>query len=131
MGYPMRYNHPSEIMDEIARLTPTFAGVSFEKLDELGSVQWPCNDKAPDGTPMMHIGSFVRGKGNFVITEYVADRRKDRAALPAAAHHRPHPRHTMSARRRGAPPMCCGTKRTGWKSIRTTPSSAASAMAIG
>ena len=72
MGYPMRYNHPSEIMDEIARLTPTFAGVSFEKLDRLGSVQWPCNDAAPEGTPVMHMGGFVRGKGKFVITEFVA-----------------------------------------------------------
>jgi formate dehydrogenase major subunit len=71
LGYPMHYNHPSEIMDEIARLTPTFAGVSFDKLDELGSIQWPCNDKAPEGTPVMHIGTFVRGKGNFVITEYI------------------------------------------------------------
>jgi formate dehydrogenase major subunit len=71
MGYPMHYNHPSEIMDEIARLTPTFAGVSFARLDELGSIQWPCNEKAPEGTPTMHIGQFVRGKGKFVITEYV------------------------------------------------------------
>jgi len=71
MGYPMHYNHPSEIMDEIARLTPTFAGVSFEKLERLGSIQWPCNDKAPEGTPIMHVGQFVRGKGKFVITEYV------------------------------------------------------------
>jgi formate dehydrogenase major subunit len=71
LGYPMHYNHPSEIMDEIARLTPTFAGVSYAKLDELGSVQWPCNDKAPEGTPIMHIGGFARGKGKFVLTEYV------------------------------------------------------------
>ncbi|HWY13717.1 MAG TPA: formate dehydrogenase subunit alpha [Rhizomicrobium sp.] len=71
MGYPMHYNHPSQIMDEIARLTPTFSGVSFERLDELGSIQWPCNEKAPEGTPVMHIGGFVRGLGNFVITEYV------------------------------------------------------------
>jgi formate dehydrogenase major subunit len=71
MGVPMHYGHPSEIMDEIARLTPTFAGVSFNKLDEAGSVQWPCNAAAPEGTPIMHIGSFVRGKGNFLITEYV------------------------------------------------------------
>ena len=62
---------PSEIMDEIARLTPTFAGVSYAKLDELGSVQWPCNEKAPEGTPVMHIGGFARGKGKFVLTEYV------------------------------------------------------------
>ncbi len=72
MGYPMRYDHPSEIMDEIARLTPTFSGVSFKLLEEVGSVQWPCNEKAPLGTPVMHIGSFVRGKGRFLITEYVA-----------------------------------------------------------
>jgi formate dehydrogenase major subunit len=71
MGYKMDYTSPAEIMAEIARTTPTFAGVSYEKLDE-GAVQWPCNDAAPDGTPIMHIDHFVRGKGNFVITEYVA-----------------------------------------------------------
>ncbi|MBV8842168.1 MAG: formate dehydrogenase subunit alpha [Bryobacterales bacterium] len=71
MGYPMNYSHPSEIMDEIARLTPTFAGVTFDKIDRLGSVTWPCNDKAPEGTPIMHIGQFVRGKGRFLITEFV------------------------------------------------------------
>ncbi|MBB5046061.1 formate dehydrogenase major subunit [Rhodopseudomonas rhenobacensis] len=72
MGYPMSYEHPSQIMDEIAALTPTFAGVSYARLDELGSIQWPCNDNAPEGTPVMHIDHFVRGKGKFVITEYVA-----------------------------------------------------------
>ena len=72
MGYEMKYDHPSEIMDEIAALTPTFAGVSYAKLDELGSVQWPCNEKAPEGTPVMHMDGFVRGKGKFVITEYIA-----------------------------------------------------------
>jgi formate dehydrogenase major subunit len=72
MGYELHYDHPSEIMDEIAALTPTFAGVSFDKIDELGSVQWPCNEKAPEGTPVMHMGGFVRGKGKFVVTEYVA-----------------------------------------------------------
>ncbi|MGH6982790.1 MAG: formate dehydrogenase subunit alpha [Stellaceae bacterium] len=71
MGFDMSYAHPSEIMDEIARLTPTFSGVSFKRLDELGSIQWPCNDKAPEGTPIMHIGTFVRGRGNFFVTEYV------------------------------------------------------------
>ena len=71
MGMEWDYTHPSEIMDEIARLTPTFAGVSCEKLERVGSVQWPCNEKAPEGAPIMHIGSFVRGKGNFLVTEYV------------------------------------------------------------
>ena len=70
MGLEWNYTHPSQIMDEIARTTPTFAGVSFAKLEQ-GSVQWPCNDKAPEGTPVMHIGGFVRGMGNFCITEYV------------------------------------------------------------
>jgi formate dehydrogenase major subunit len=71
LGYPMPYKHPSEIMDEIARLTPTFTGVSYAKLDELGSIQWPCNEQHPVGTPVMHIDEFVRGKGRFMITEYV------------------------------------------------------------
>ena len=71
LGYPMQYKHPSEIMDEIAALTPTFHGVSFKKIDQLGSVQWPCNEHAPDGTPIMHIDEFVRGKGRFIITQYV------------------------------------------------------------
>lgn len=71
LGYPMEYSHPSEIMDEIARLTPTFSGVSYEKLDRLGSIQWPCNDEAPDGTPTMHVNEFVRGQGYFAITGFV------------------------------------------------------------
>jgi formate dehydrogenase major subunit len=71
LGYPMHYDHPSQIMDEIARLTPTFTGVSFDKLDRLGSLQWPCNDETPEGTPTMHVDSFVRGKGRFLITQYV------------------------------------------------------------
>src|SRR5262249_13165516 len=71
IGYPMRYSHPSEIMDEIARTTPTFKNVSFQRLDELGSVPWPCNEAAPEGTPIMHIDHFVRGKGRFMITEFV------------------------------------------------------------
>ena len=71
LGYKMAYSHASDIMDEIARLTPTFKGVSYKKLDELGSIQWPCNDEHPLGTPTMHIDEFVRGKGKFIITEYV------------------------------------------------------------
>ncbi|WP_298426449.1 formate dehydrogenase subunit alpha [Rhodoblastus sp.] len=71
LGYEMNYTHPSEIMDEIAALTPTFAGVSYKKLDELGSVQWPCNDAAPEGTPLMHVTRFVNGSGKFMLTEYV------------------------------------------------------------
>jgi formate dehydrogenase major subunit len=82
MGLPMNYRHASEIMDEIARLTPTFAGVSFEKLERLGSIQWPCNEQHPQGTPTMHVDGFVRGKGRFLVTEYVPTREKVNARYP-------------------------------------------------
>jgi len=79
LGYPMHYDHPSQIMDEIARLTPTFSGVNYDKLERMGSLQWPCNDDAPEGTPIMHIDQFVIGKGRFMITQYVpSDERSTR-----------------------------------------------------
>jgi len=71
MGYPMSYERSSQIMDEIAATTPTFAGVSFARLDELGSIQWPCNSDAPEGTTIMHVDHFVRGLGRFVPTPFV------------------------------------------------------------
>jgi formate dehydrogenase major subunit len=71
MGLDWSYAHPSEIMDEIARLTPSFAGVSFDRLDKAGSLQWPVNEQAPDGSPIMHVDGFVRGRGRFVVTDYV------------------------------------------------------------
>ncbi len=82
LGYPMNYTHASEIMDEIASLVPTFTGVSFAKLDELGSVQWPCNDEAPAGTPTMHVEQFVRGKGRFMLTEYVPSQERTTSRFP-------------------------------------------------
>jgi formate dehydrogenase major subunit len=82
LGYPMSYTHPSQIMDEIAALTPTFTGVSYEKIDQLGSIQWPCNDKAPTGTPTMHVGSFVRGKGRFYVTAYVPTNERTSSKYP-------------------------------------------------
>ena len=90
LGCKMDYSHPSEIMDEIARLTPTFNGVSYAKLEQLGSIQWPCNDNTPKGTPIMHIDEFVRGKGFFAMTEYVPTDRARQPQVPAVAHHRPH-----------------------------------------
>ncbi len=82
LGYPMNYQHPSAIMAEIAALTPTFSGVSYELIDRLGSVQWPCNAAAPNGTPTMHIDHFVRGKGRFIITQYVASDEKVTRKFP-------------------------------------------------
>ena len=82
LGYPMNYAHPSQIMDEIAALTPTFTGVTYEKLDRLGSIQWPCNNAAPAGTPTMHIDHFVRGKGKFFVTEYVPTKERTSSRFP-------------------------------------------------
>jgi formate dehydrogenase major subunit len=82
LGYPMHYDHPSEIMDEIARLTPTFTDLTYEKLDQLGSIQWPCNANAPEGTPTMHVGTFVRGKGKFWVTEYVPTSEQTSSEFP-------------------------------------------------
>jgi formate dehydrogenase major subunit len=82
MGYAMNYAHPAEIMDEIASTTPSFAHVSYALLEEKGSVQWPCNDAAPEGTPIMHSDRFVRGKGKFVITDYVATDEKTGPRFP-------------------------------------------------
>jgi len=82
LGYPMNYSHPSEIMDEIAQLTPTFTGVSYERLDELGSIQWPCNEAAPNGTPTMHVEQFPIGKARFAITEYVATEERSNRRFP-------------------------------------------------
>jgi formate dehydrogenase major subunit len=82
LGYAMHYDHPSQIMDEIARLTPTFHGVSYDKLEQMGSIQWPCNEAAPEGTPIMHVDHFVRGKGKFVITQYQPTDEKVTSRLP-------------------------------------------------
>ncbi len=81
-GLSDELNSPEEIMDEIAALTPTFHGVSYKRIDELGSIQWPCNDAAPDGTPTMHIDAFVRGKGRFIVTQYVATDEKVTRKFP-------------------------------------------------
>ena len=82
MGYPMSYAAPSQIMDEIAATTPTFAGVSFARLDAEGSMQWPVTDAAPHGTPTMHVGSFVRGLGHLTPTVYVPTTEKANRRYP-------------------------------------------------
>ena len=82
MGLGWSYGHPSEIMDEIAVLTPTFAGVHYDRLEAEGSLQWPANDRAPHGTPTMHIDGFVRGKGKFVVTDYVPTDEKTGPRFP-------------------------------------------------
>ena len=82
MGLGWKYKHPSEIMEEISALTPTFAGVRYDRLDAEGSLQWPANDSAPQGTPTMHIDGFVRGKGKFVVTSYIPTDEKTGPRFP-------------------------------------------------
>ncbi|MFD4969297.1 formate dehydrogenase subunit alpha [Streptomyces sp. NPDC058424] len=82
MGYPMEYDHPGQIMDEIAQVTPTFRGISYASLDKLGSIQWPCNEEAPEGTPTMHVDEFVRGKGKFVVTTYLPTNERTTSRFP-------------------------------------------------
>jgi formate dehydrogenase major subunit len=83
LGYEMSYEHPEQIMQEIADLTPSFRGVSYEKIERLGSVQWPCNENTEEaGTPIMHIDKFVRGKGKFFITQYIASDEKVTQRFP-------------------------------------------------
>ncbi len=82
MGYDMHYDSAADIMDEIARVTPTFKGVSFDHLDKAGSVQWPCTPEKPMGTPVMHVDGFVRGKGQFMITQFVATEERTNRSFP-------------------------------------------------
>jgi len=85
MGYPAEYSNAGEILDEIARLSPAYQGLSFALLDRVGSAQWPCNESAPEGTEVLHTKSFPRanGRGTFMLTEYVptAERTSDRFPL--------------------------------------------------
>ncbi|MBI1622657.1 formate dehydrogenase subunit alpha [Aquamicrobium zhengzhouense] len=82
MGLDWNYAHPSQVMDEIAATTPSFAKVSYEYLEQMGSVQWPCNEAAPEGTPIVHMDGFVRGKGKFIRTEYVPTDEKTGPRFP-------------------------------------------------
>ncbi len=82
LGFPMKYDSSAQIMDEIAMLTPTFQGVSFDHLDRVGSVQWPCNDVNPLGTPIMHESTFARGLGRFMETPYVPTEERSNRRFP-------------------------------------------------
>ena len=82
LGFPMKYDDSAQIMDEIAMLTPTFKGVSFDYLDKVGSVQWPCNDANPLGTPIMHASTFARGLGRFMETPYVPTEERSNRRFP-------------------------------------------------
>ncbi|MDK2906725.1 MAG: hypothetical protein PWQ66_686, partial [Petrotoga sp.] len=69
MGYEMKYNSPSEIMDEIARVSKLYGGISYERLEK-GGLQWPCPDSNHPGTKYLHKNGFSRGKGKFFPVEF-------------------------------------------------------------
>lgn len=69
MGYPMRYGSAAEVMAEIASLTPSYAGINYERLEK-GSLQWPCPDVNHPGTKFLHQDKFSRGGGKFHAVEY-------------------------------------------------------------
>ncbi len=68
-AYGFDFSHPSEVMDEIARLTPSYGGINYERLEN-GGLQWPCPTTDHPGTPILHVGKFVRGLGLFMPLEY-------------------------------------------------------------
>lgn len=69
IGYKMNYNSPADIMDEIAQLTPIYAGINYDKL-KLTGIQWPCPTKEHSGTKILHTEKFTRGLGKFIPVEY-------------------------------------------------------------
>ncbi|MEI6286113.1 MAG: formate dehydrogenase subunit alpha [Bacillota bacterium] len=81
LGYPTEYADASEIMDEIAALTPIYGGINYHRLEQKG-LQWPCPDKQHKGTKVLHVGSFSRGKGVFVPAEYVPSKELPDAEYP-------------------------------------------------
>ncbi|MEW6161802.1 MAG: formate dehydrogenase subunit alpha [Nitrospirota bacterium] len=70
------FSHSAEIMQEIAKLTPSYSGITYQRLEKIG-LQWPCPDEENPGTPVLHVGTFVRGKGRFTPLGY-----KPSAELP-------------------------------------------------
>jgi formate dehydrogenase major subunit len=64
MGYPADYSSPEEVFDEMRSLTPSYAGITYERLEK-GGIPWPCPNEDHPGTPILHIGKFSRGLGKF------------------------------------------------------------------
>jgi len=70
MDYQMSYDNATSIMTEISKLTPSYAGISYERLEKEGGLQWPCPDSSHPGTKFLHKDKFARGKGKFQPVKY-------------------------------------------------------------
>jgi formate dehydrogenase major subunit len=131
MGAGWTYTHPSQVMDEIAATTPSFANVTYDLLEEKGSIQWPCNEAHPDGSPIMHVDGFVRGKGKFIVTEYVATDERTGPRFPLLlTTGRILSQYNVGAQTRRTPNVDVARRGRSGNPSRMTPSSAVFAMAI-
>ncbi len=81
MGYDMSYDGPEDIFNEITAVTPSYKGITWERIDKLG-IHWPCPDQAHPGTPILHTAQFTRGKGLFHAIEHVAPAEQPDKAYP-------------------------------------------------
>jgi formate dehydrogenase alpha subunit len=70
MGYPMSYEHPSQILEEVTQLTPSYGGICYDRIEKDG-LHWPCPNRAHPGTPYLHKDRFSRGLGLFHAIEYL------------------------------------------------------------
>jgi formate dehydrogenase (NADP+) alpha subunit len=70
LGYPMDYKDSEAIMREMATITPSYGGISYERLDE-EDIYWPCMSMEHRGTPRLHVDTFTRGKGLFHAIDYI------------------------------------------------------------
>jgi predicted molibdopterin-dependent oxidoreductase YjgC len=70
MGYPMNYSSAKEIFEEMAKVTPSYAGISYERIEKEG-IQWPCPTAEHQGTKYLHKDRFSRGRGLFHAIEYI------------------------------------------------------------
>jgi len=70
-GYPMNYNSPADILDEINKVTPSYRGITFDRLKDSWGIPWPCPHESHGGTPFLHKDKFARGLGAFDAREYI------------------------------------------------------------
>jgi len=82
MGYPMSYKSAEEIFEEIRSLTPSYAGITYKRLDKEAGLQWPCPNTEHPGTRFLHRDRFTRGKGLFHAIEYIPPHELPDASYP-------------------------------------------------
>jgi formate dehydrogenase alpha subunit len=70
MGYPMNYDKPEDVFEEMRSLMPIYGGITYKRMEENEGIQWPCPDEDHPGTPTLHIDEFTRGKGLLSSVNY-------------------------------------------------------------